>query len=70
MINNILGFGTPGAIELIILLFFGLFVFVLPICLFVWLITSMLKANRERQKMRIEVAKIGDELEEIRKQGV
>lgn len=69
MINNILGFGTPGAIEWIIILAIGTVVVVLPICLFVWLIRSMLKANRERQRTRMEVSKVGDELEQIRKQG-
>ena len=69
MIENILGFGMPGVIEWIVVLFLGLFVLVLPICLFIWLIKSMFRANKERQKTRLEVAKIADELEKIRKQG-
>jgi uncharacterized membrane protein len=69
MINNILGFGMPGGFEFIMVAFMGLVFFVLPICLFVWIIKSMLKANRERQKTRMEVSKVADELEKIRKQG-
>lgn len=65
MINNILGFGMPGPVEWIIILIF----FILPICLVVWLVRSMLRANKERQKMRMEVGKIADELEKKRKQG-
>lgn len=69
MINSILGFGAPGILELIIVFAMGLFVFVIPIALFIWIITSMLRANKERQRMRMEVSKIADELEKIRMQG-
>lgn len=65
MINNILGFGMPGGIEWIVMLI----VFTVPIWLIVWLIKSILRASKERQKTRMEVSKIADELEKIRKQG-
>jgi uncharacterized membrane protein len=69
MITNILGFGMPGGFEWIIMLIMGSFIFVIPICLFIWIIMSMLRANKERQRMRMEVSKIADELEKIRMQG-
>jgi len=69
MVDSVLSYGMPGGIEWIIVLFISMVAFVLPICLFVWLIKSMLRANKERQKTRMEVSKIADELEKIRKQG-
>lgn len=69
MIDSILGSGMPGPYEWIIILIISLFNYILPICLFVWLIKSILRGNKERQKTRIEIAKIADELEKIRKQG-
>lgn len=69
MINDILGFGMPGGIEwIIILIMFTVFA-VLPIWLVIWLVKSILRANKERQKTRIEIAKVADEMEKIRKQG-
>jgi len=69
MINNMLGFVKSGGIEwIIILIMFTVFA-VLPICLIVWLVKSILRANKERQKARMEISKMADELEKIRKQG-
>lgn len=69
MINNILGFGMPGGVEWVIILILSSIFFVLPIYLIVWLVKSKLRADKERQKTRMEVAKIADEMEKIRKQG-
>ena len=64
MLNELLGFWTPGPIEILItLIIFGL-IAVLPVLL----IRSFIKANKERQKLRLEVGKLADELQQMRKQ--
>ena len=64
MINGLLGFWTPGPIELlIILIIFGL-IFALP----VFLIMYLIKANKEKQKLRLELGKLADEAQQLRKQ--
>ena len=68
MVNYILSFGMPGGFEWIIILFIALFVLVLPIVLLIWVIKFIKKSNKERQKMRMEIGKIGDELEKSSKQ--
>jgi len=70
MINNILGYiNMPGGFEWIVMLIMFTVFAVLPIWLIVWLIKSILRANKERQKTRMEIFKIADELEKMRKQG-
>ena len=60
MINNILGFGMPGGFEWLIILFIGLIVIVMPICLIVLVIKL---ANKKQQKPTIEVTNTADELD-------
>lgn len=63
MINNILAFWTPGPIEfLVTLILFG--VLVLLIILF---FRFLLRNKRENVRLRLEVGKLADELEQVRK---
>jgi len=64
MINNILAFGTPGPIELLIILI----VFGVPILLVVLFFRLLLRNKRENVRLRLEVGKLADELEQMRKQ--
>ena len=64
MINEILAFWTPGPIELIIV-----FVFLgVPVLLIVLFVRYLLRNKRENVKLRLEVGKLADELEQVRKQ--
>jgi uncharacterized membrane-anchored protein YhcB (DUF1043 family) len=64
MIKDILAFWTPGPVELlVILIFFGI-----PIVLIVLFIRHLSRISKERQKFRLELDKLADELEQVRKQ--
>jgi len=63
MINNILAFWMPGPIELlIILIFFGI-----PVVLIILFARLLLRNKRENVRLRLEVGKLADELEKMRK---
>ena len=63
MFNDILAYWTPGPIEIIIVLI----VFSIPVVLIVLAIKFVLKSKEERLKQRLEMGKIADELEQVRK---
>jgi len=63
MINNILAFWTPGPIELLIILIsFGI-----PVLLIILFARLLLRNKRENVRLRLEVGKLADELEQVRK---
>ena len=62
MINGILAFQAPGAIEWIVI-----FIFVgIPIFLIFFAVRFISKGSKERQKLRMELGKLSEELEQIR----
>ena len=64
MINNILAFWMPGPIEfLIILISLGI-----PVLLIILFFRFLLRNKRENVRLRLEVGKLADELEQVRKQ--
>ena len=64
MINNILAFWTPGPIELlIVLILFGI-----PVLLIILFARFLLRNKRENVRLRLEVGKLAEELEQMRKQ--
>jgi len=64
MLSKSLAMWTPGPLELIIVLI----VWVLPILVVIWIIRSLVCNKRENQRLRLEVGKLADELQQIRKQ--
>ena len=63
MIRDILAFWTPGPLEfLIILIFFGI-----PVLLIILFARFLLRNKRENVRLRLEVGKLADELEQMRK---
>ena len=65
MINNILAFGgLPGGWEWIVILI----VFGVPVVLVILFVKLLLRNKRENVRLRLEVGKMADELEQIRKQ--
>lgn len=64
MINNSLAFAGPGVWEwLVIILVFGV-----PVLLIVLFVRFVLRNKRENVRLRLEVSKLADELEQARKQ--
>ena len=64
MINNILAFFMPGPYELLIILIsFGV-----PVLLIILFFRFLLRNKRENVRLRLEVGKLADELEQVRKQ--
>ena len=68
MISEILAFGAPGPWELIVIFVTSLIFYVLPIVLVIWIIRSLIRNKRENQRLRLEVGKLADELQQIRQQ--
>ena len=64
MTNNVLAFWAPGPFELLIVLI----VFGIPVILIVWFFKLVLRNKRENIRLRLEVGKLADELEQVRKQ--
>ena len=63
MINNILAFWMPGPIELLIILIsFGI-----PVLLIVLFFRLLSRNKRENVRLRLEVGKLADKLEQVRK---
>ena len=69
MINNILALGgLPGGWELIVIFFVSLIVYGIPIVLVILFARLLLRNKRENVRLRLEVGKLADELEQMRKQ--
>ena len=68
MTNDIFTFGLPGLFELMLIVFIVLIHYVLPILLVIWIIRSLVRNKRENQRLRLEVGKLADEVQQIRKQ--
>jgi len=64
MINNILAFWMPGPWELIVIFI----VFGVPVLLIILLVRHLSRSDKERRRLRLEVSKLADEVEQKRKQ--
>ncbi len=64
MISETLGFWTPGPIELVVI-FITLGI---PVLLVILFIRYLLRSKREHVRLRLELGKLADELEQVRKQ--
>lgn len=62
--DAILVFRAPGPIELLVIFI----VFAIPIFLIFLAVRFISKGSKERQKLRMELGKLSEELERIRKQ--
>jgi len=63
MIRDILAFWTPGPIELLVIFI----VFGIPVLLIILFARLLLRNKRENVRLRLEVGKLADELEQMRK---
>ena len=64
MINDILAAWIPGPIELLIILI----VMGIPVALIILFAKYVLRNKRENIRLRLEVGKLAEELEQMRKQ--
>ena len=64
MTNSVLSFLAPGPIEL----FTILIVLGVPVAVIVLVVRYALRTGRESRRLRLEVGKLADELEQMRKQ--
>lgn len=63
MTHNVLSYWMPGGLEwLVILIVLGV-----PVLLIVLAVGYALRASRESRRLRLEVGKLADELEQMRK---
>ena len=68
MMDCILGFFAPGPFELIVILVVSLIVYGIPIIAIIFIVRLLLRNKRENVRLRLEVGKLADELEQMRKQ--
>jgi len=68
MINEILAFWTPGPLELIVIFVLSFVVFVIPAALFVLLIIYLVKNNKEKLRLRMEVEKLTEEITKLKQE--
>lgn len=68
MINDILVFVYPGLWEGIILFIAFFACLGVPALLIILFVVCVVKSSKERQKLRLELSRLADELEQTRKQ--
>lgn len=68
MSNSILGFWAPGPFEMLVVVIIFIIKFVIPVVLIVLFALYLVRSNKERRRLRLEVGKLADELEQMRKQ--
>ncbi len=68
MNTEILAFGLPGGLEFIVVAVLFALVCVLPVVVVIFVIRMLIKNKQEKQRLRLEVGKLADELERMRKQ--
>jgi len=68
MNTEILAFGLPGGPELIIVSVLFALSYIVPVAVVIYVIRLLIKNKQENQRLRLEVGKLADELQRMRKQ--
>jgi len=66
--NPFLAFIVPGVVETFAILLISAVWAIVPVLVVFWLARKLLENGRENTKLRLEVGKLADELERVRKQ--
>jgi len=66
--SNLAFIGMTGAVELVVVILIWVIMAVLPILAVIWFARKTMENKRENLRLRLEVGKLADELEQIRKQ--
>ncbi len=68
MNTEILAFGVPGGPELIIVSVLFALSYIVPVVVVIYIIRLLIRNKQENQRLRLEVGKLADELQRMRKQ--
>ena len=71
MIENILSFGMPGGFEWLVIMFVFFFLMLfwgLIIFGIIWLVKYLKQSSEEKQRLRMELGKLTDEMEQMRQE--
>ncbi len=68
MNTEILAFGLPGTLELILVTVLFALSCIVPVVVVIYVIRLLIRNKQENQRLRLEVGKLADELERARKQ--
>ena len=71
MIKNILSFGMPGGFEWLVIMFVFFFLMLfwgLIIFGIIWLVRYLKQSSEEKQRLRMELGKLTDEMEQMRQE--
>lgn len=66
--STFLAFIAPGAIETVVIVLIATVWVVVPVLVVFWFARKVLENRRENTRLRLEVGKLADELEQVRKQ--
>ncbi len=66
--NDLVAFISPGIAETLVIVTMMAVTAAAPILVVIWFARKTLENKRENVKLRLEVGKLADELEQVRKQ--
>ena len=69
MVENVLSFGMPGGFEWLVIMFVCFFLMLfwgLIIFGIIWLVRYLNRSSEEKQRLRMELGKLTDEMEQMR----
>jgi hypothetical protein len=68
MIENILLMGVPGLYEWLVIMIICLICYGIPVFLIIYFIRFVIQTGKERRLMRLELGKLADELQQLKKE--
>jgi len=66
--SSLIALMVPGPAETVLIAVISVVWFVVPILVVIWFVRKTLENKRENVRLRLEVGKLADELEQVRKQ--
>ena len=66
--SSLIALIAPGPAETVLIAVISVVWFVVPILVVIWFVRKTLENKRENVRLRLEVGKLADELEQVRKQ--
>ena len=66
--HNLIAQAALGFTEVLIIIVLTIVKYVIPVIVVIWLVKATIENKRENVKLRLEVGKLADELEQVRKQ--
>jgi hypothetical protein len=68
--DTIVAFTAPGIAELLVISVLMVVMAAAPILVVIWFARKTIENKRENTRLRLEVGKLADELEQVRKQQI